>query len=90
MRTLAGPAAGSKRAGARNVQKPQSFGADALDSDQGAAGRSTRISWSSHQEIVMPVPTEALPWLAAILVFFGVFVAAIGGTHLWTLTPPKD
>lgn len=38
----------------------------------------------------MPVPTDALPWLGAILAVFGVFIAAVGGTHLWTLGGPKD
>ncbi len=33
----------------------------------------------------MPVPTEALPWLAAVVAFFGSFILVIGGVQLSTL-----
>lgn len=34
------------------------------------------------------MPTEAIPFILAILAFFGVFIVAVGGAQIWTGTTP--
>ncbi len=34
------------------------------------------------------MPTEAVPFVLAILAFFGVFIVAVGGAQIWTGMPP--
>ena len=91
-RTLASRRTGSKPC---NAENPRSARARTpLDPGQGAQGLiPARLAIPASGEIVMPaspvVPAEALPWLAAVLCFFGVFIVAVGGTHVWTLLPAK-
>jgi hypothetical protein len=56
-----------------------------FDLDQGAHC-DLGSAWSPEKERSMP--TEAVPFVLAILAFFGVFIVAVGGAQIWTGMPP--
>lgn len=34
------------------------------------------------------MPSDAIPFVIAVVVFFGAFIVAVGGAALWTALPP--
>lgn len=46
----------------------------------------TRVTSRNEER---PMPNEAIPFVLAILAFFGVFIVAVGGAQIWTNIVPS-